>query len=454
MNSLLRATRGPQRQLLCAAKSYHIAVVGSGPSALYALKYMLPTTKAPGLATSVTVFEELPTPFGLVRSGVAPDHEDVKNVQNDFTHTIETSPVPVTFRGSTKVGGAELSELKAAYDAVILAHGCGSGSKLDLPGSPAANVVSSIDVVRWYNGHPYASESSPLPVVEGRPLEVVIVGTGNVSIDIARVLLKGDLLTPSDVTTGALADLKARTSAGVRVRILNRRGLAQSAFTIKEIRELIKLQAPAAFTFTVTEEDVELGLNPASEEELRESRPKKRIVDLLRKEVVMPEAEVEALAAAGDRSLAIDYLYSPCAVSADDEGNIKSLTIERQSLSGEAGSQRATGTGETKEVPCDLLIFSTGYKGEPLKGLEDHFSGGCYVHSRGHIKDNVYCTGWIKRGATGIVGSNIADARETVATIKERLEGMAAKAQPTVRYGEGVSWEGWKKIEEYEATHG
>ncbi len=326
------------------------------------------------------------------------------------------------------------------YSGVILAHGADSDNQLDIPGSNLQGVESARHFVNWYNGHPdYVGISDDETFNLSKVQDVVVVGQGNVALDCARILTKSvDELEVSDITSKAVQTLKSsRVNA---VTVLGRRGHVQSAFTIKEFRELSRLDGVGLH---VLPSDIAAGLTAASQTELENNRPKKRIVELI-------QSVAAATRKDGDRkAISVRFLLSPVAFLGDEQGKLCGIKVQRNRLEGEPTSQRAVPLEEEATViPCQLVLQSIGYKCRPLSerlpfnrrsntmphsqgrvlnahvarlgGAEERFA--CISTSGAEVVRGLYVAGWLKRGPTGIVGSNINDAKETVASVLSDLK--------------------------------
>ena len=436
-----------------------VAVVGAGPAGFYASKYL--TSSVLKRITQSTTFndddrfawsgididliERLPTPYGLVRYGVAPDHPEVKNVENDFAALFnkqdESHNSSIHFYGNVDVGKQiPLSKLQSLYDIVILAYGCQAADKrLHIPGEDTLKgVLSAREFVAWYNGHPEFQHIGD--IVEDclwknkpdssetciSPARVVVIGQGNVALDVARVLAKGKPgLIDTDTPTSVLNCLRGGVS---HVSVVGRRGHVQGAFTIKELRELTKLKKEGHnVSFVVRKEELEMGMTDASIEELKGpgGRPKSRI-DKLLFDTAVPSSDAE-------KSVEIRFLLNPThfAPHESDVSKVGHVLCERTRLEGDCGKQRPVGTGEMEELPADLVLVSIGYRGMPLEGMDelDFFDSRSSTVKNDHGKlpgeNNLFVTGWIKRGPTGIIGTNIMDAKDTVNSVMKYLERSA-----------------------------
>lgn len=428
-----------------------MAVVGSGPSAFYTSKYLM--KQAP---VAVDMFERLPTPFGLVRSGVAPDHAEVKNVVNDFADVARLAPF--RFFGNVNVGAdVSLSDLRRHYDAVVLCTGAQSERTLGIPGEGLAGVVGAPAFVQWYNSHPDYASLQPREPGE----TAVVIGQGNVAIDVARVLVRSpEEMHRTDIDPRAQTLIASWQQRGLRtVHVVGRRGFIQAAFTNKELRELDNLEDVLA---VVDPEELQLCRNPASEEELAKSRMKKRSLGILEK---MAD-NFSQLTSTSKRVIRLHFLRSPSEILADEGGQgVAGIRLDRTELQGSAGSQRAAlaSSGDRVDLPCELVVRSVGFDLQPFEGLpmDDR---GSVPHLQGRVEDpegGLYVSGWLKRGPTGIIASNIADAQETagriLADFKERAPAGDPAAVEAILAGSGsqvVSFADWEKIEAHEARQG
>ena len=437
--------------------TFKVAIVGSGPSGCYTAKYLksaLPDCR-------IDIVERLPTPYGLVRYGVAPDHPAVKNVQNDFDAVLQDNH----FYANVNVGSDEtsisLDDLRKRYHATVLAYGCDDDRGLSIENS--ALTLSAREFVAWYNGHPDFQHLT-LP---SNIRKAVIVGQGNVAIDCARILSKSkEELFDTDICQHAL-DSSIGDSVP-HVTIVGRRGPVQGAFTIKELRELTQLPGTK---FVVKAEEVN-NLNSASEQELQQARPKQRILKLLQKVAAGNSNGAQDDDSDIKKEIHLRFNLSPYTVNANaEDGSIEALVCEYTELQGEAGAQKAVGTGEFETLPADLVLVSIGYKGRPISGLEGFFdeSRGVVRNEHGKIdcagdgKGGLYASGWLKRGPSGIIGTNIPDAKDTVASIVHDLKDGDDVSPERVDDGieelleergvEYVTWEGFQRLDAEEKAN-
>ncbi len=422
----------------------HVAVIGSGPSGFYAAQALLES----GQPVQVDMFERLPVPFGLVRHGVAPDHQKLKEVAAVFQEIAQHPRF--RFFGNVEIGSAiSLDLLRAHYHAVIVACGASAGRRLGIPGEDLPGVHAASDFVAWYNGHPDAQHLS----FDLSQEAAVVVGNGNVALDVCRILVKSvDELRHSDITERALDCLAA--SRVREVHLVGRRGPAQAQFTTRELREfgMLDICAPV-----VAPQD--LVLNPASAEEL--AHPDRagaaRNMKILQQFGATPPAK--------DRLCHFRFLLNPRA--AEGEGRLQRVVLDRTVLEGDAFGQRAMSSGERVTIEAGLLFRCIGYRGAPLCGL--HFddargiipnAGGRVVGAKGDVERGLYVTGWIKRGPSGTIGTNRACAIDTVDRLLEDLS-----AGPTRKTGRAavdhrlqglttVDMAGWARIDQAERTLG
>lgn len=410
----------------------HIAIIGSGPAGYYTAEA---AQKQWGDGVRVDVFDMLPVPFGLIRTGVAPDHQSIKGVSRRYESTALTENV--RFVGNVTIGeDVSIAELGSLYDAVVLATGAPNDKPAGVPGEGLDNVFGSAAFVGWYNGHPQFAKLNP--DLSGR--RAVVIGNGNVALDVARILTKtpGEF-TGSDIVAHALHALeKSRIE---HVTILGRRGPHQIAMTPKELGELAHLQraCPRVNPADLPAEDEDLFLEPGQ----------RKSVAHLRGFAAIPE-EFRA-----DKPVEIefDFFASPKAILG--EGKVTGIEIERTALDGDG---RASGTGEVYSLPCDLIITCIGYKSSPIPGVPFEESAGRFANDEGRILPGLYCVGWARRGPSGTIGTNRPDGFAVVEKIVEDIEsgalghgGKAGRAGfdtlAEARNLDVVTFRDWKKIE-------
>ncbi|XP_004503452.1 NADPH:adrenodoxin oxidoreductase, mitochondrial [Cicer arietinum] len=438
-----------------------VCVVGSGPAGCYTAEKMLKARQE----AQVDIIDRLPTPFGLVRSGVAPDHPETKIVVNQFSRVAQHERC--SFFGNVTLGSSiSLAELRKLYHVVVLAYGAESDRSLGIPGENLKGILSAREFVWWYNGHP-----------DGRNLDpdlkstdtAVIFGQGNVALDVARILLRPTTeLATTDIASHALATLE---ESSIRVvYLVGRRGPAQAACTAKELREVLGIH-----NLDISIQESDLLLTPADEEELKNNRIHRRIFELLSK------AATSRPRHAGQRQLRFVFFRKPDSFleSKDSTGHVSGVRIEKTVLKGVGpGKQIAVGTGEFEDIKCGMVLKSIGYKSVPVDGLPFDHKKGIVPNERGRVlsdtsdtavlEEGLYVCGWLKRGPTGIVATNLYCAEETVSSILEDLEkGVLISSTAVPKSGRDgllkllhdrnvriVSFNDWEKIDSEERRLG
>lgn len=401
-----------------------VAVVGAGPSGVYAAEALTRRSRSEDLDVRVAVLDRLPVPFGLVRYGVAPDHPSIRSIRGTLERTLDAAGV--TFYGDVQVGrDLSVEELRASVDAVVYAYGAGSDRRLGIPGEDLPGSVAAPELVTWYTGHPdvhpddgSAAAGHPwVPGLLSTAREVVVVGAGNVALDVVRVLVRGvDELAATDMPDEVLAALGSRTVTDVHV--LARRGPAYTAFTTKELRELGEL------------DDLDVVLDPADlvlDESSRLVAETDRVA--ARNLAVMAEWAQRPTGGARHR-VHLHFWTSPLAVAGTDQ--VEGVQVTRSAIDAE-GLVRPVGDAWT--ISAQLVVRAVGYRGLRLAGVPYDERTGRIPHSEGRvIRDGAfstgeYVTGWIKRGPTGVIGTNRSDAVETVASLLDDVE--AGTLQPS-----------------------
>ncbi|HET9629957.1 MAG TPA: FAD-dependent oxidoreductase [Novosphingobium sp.] len=409
----------------------HLAIIGSGPAGYYTAEAAL---KRWGDDVRIDVFDRLPVPYGLIRSGVAPDHQSIKAVSKRYEGVALSENV--RFIGNVTVGpDVTIAELQGLYDAVILATGAPNDRPLDLPGEHLGNVFGSAAFVGWYNGHPQFAGLDP----DLSGTTAIVIGMGNVALDVARILAKTRAeFAGSDIVAHALGQLdRSRLN---HVVILGRRGPHQIAMTPKELGELGHLAraCPRVARADLPAEDEDILLEPG----LRKS------VTLLRGFAAIPESFRE------DKPVEIDFDFfaSPRALIGK-HGKVTGVEVERTLV--EKG--RAVGTGETYVVPASLVVSCIGYQTSPIAGVPFDERAGRFANDEGRIVEGLYCVGWARRGPTGTIGTNRPDGYAVIDRIADDQPHAAAKAggggfdDLAARRGlTVVRFRDWKKIEEAE----
>ncbi|MFH1815067.1 MAG: FAD-dependent oxidoreductase [Pseudomonadota bacterium] len=392
-----------------AGQPLRVAIIGSGPSGFYAAEALL----ASGLDVEIDLLERLPVPYGLVRFGVAPDHAKLKSVSAVFAQ-IAADP-KLRFFGNVALGrDVTADELAMMYHAVIVACGAGADRTLGIPGEDLPGVHAAGDFVGWYNGSP---DHAHLAFDLSQEVAVVI-GQGNVAIDVCRILARPvDELRRTDIAQHALDAL-----AGSRIRdihLVGRRGPVQAKFTPKELRELGTLPGWQPVVDPVA---LEPGEACRQELTLPHIVHAAKNLDILRGFAARP---MEA-----GRRIHLHFLRAPAALHGDER--VRRLALAAQRLVGEPGAQSAVATGEQFELDAGLVFRSVGYRGTALPGLPFDARAGVIPNAGGRIVDAAgtplpgwYVTGWIKRGPTGVIGTNRADSLDTVAGLLQDVPGFA-----------------------------
>lgn len=446
-----------------------VCVVGSGPAGFYVTDKLL---RSCGEYVRVDLIDRLPSPYGLARSGVAPDHQDTKNVINGFKE--ELKDPRVSFLGNVNVGkDVSLGELRSLYHAVVLAYGAEGDKRLNIPGEDLPGVYSAREFVWWYNGHP---DTASMPVDLSRVTSAAVLGVGNVALDCARVLLRpaADLMV-TDIASHAMQQLRSSGTV-CDVHLLARRGPLQAACTPKELKELVNLAGLRAVA-----EPSQLALSTAEQQVMKAVRLKRRVFELISSAV-----SASGTPSALERRLHFQFYRAPVEVLPDAEGRARAVRAEVTRLEPvEGGDVVAKGTGQFVEVEAQLVLKSIGYRSLPIPGLPFDHRSGTVPNTCGRVlqaadaasppgpsaapgvEPALYVCGWLKRGPTGIIGTNLVDAEETVAAM---VEDSPAWAHPAGRAGlcgtDGlrallasrsvrvVPYAGWERIDEAELAAG
>lgn len=453
-----------------------MAIIGSGPAGFYTAYRVMGKIKD----CKVDMYEHLPTPFGLVRYGVAPDHPEVKNCQEKFREVAESPNF--NFIGNIKIGSEPsslpLKILLPQYNAILFAYGASKDRQLGIPGEDLKGIYSARAFVGWYNGLPEYADLKP---DLGQGEEAMIIGQGNVALDVARMLLSDvQQLRETDITEEALEVL--RKSQVKRVMVLGRRGPAQAAFTTKEVRELLALPSKPYFN-PIPPHLLPSNPNPG----IPLPRAQKRLLDILQKGSTSSSASSPT---AGQKSWSLDFLMSPIHFSPDSSNTaqLATLTCQKNRFSGITDVLRKD--AKTEVIPDVCTTFSAqvafrsiGYKSEALQGFDDPTIGIPFDDRRGIICNDgigrilnaeqnhvpgMYCAGWVKRGPTGVIASTMADAFTTADAIAvdwhSRIplhflkgggpgwEGLREEAER--RGCRRVSWEDWMRIDKEERRRG
>jgi ferredoxin/flavodoxin---NADP+ reductase len=438
-----------------AERPLRVAIVGAGPAGYYTADHLL---RQEGLVAEVDMFDRLPTPYGLVRLGVAPDHQKIKSVTAVFDK-VAAQP-RFRFFGGVELGrDLTVDDLRRHYHQIVYSTGAQTDRRMGIPGEDLRGSHPATEFVAWYNGHPDFRDHQ-FDLSQER---AAIVGVGNVAVDVARILSRSvEELAKTDIADYALDAL--RQSRIKEVYLLGRRGPAQAAFTNPEIRELGEL--PHA-DLVVLPEEVEL--DPLSRQALESSqdRATSKKVEILQEFARRPPA-------GKPRRLTVRFLVSPVEVRGGSGGQVTGLRLVRNKLvANETGSLQARPTDEFEDLPVGLVFRSVGYKGVPLPDVPFHENWGVILNERGRVLDpetkkprlGEYAAGWIKRGPTGVIGTNKPDAAETVAgmvedvaqgrvlepltTDREAIARLVSERQP-----DHVSYEDWRRLDQLEVGRG
>jgi ferredoxin--NADP+ reductase len=408
----------------------HVAVIGSGPAGYYSAEAL---QKAFGEAVRIDVIDRLPVPYGLIRFGVAPDHQSIKAVYRRYEKVALSETV--RFVGNVLVGrDISIAELVELYDAVILATGAPVDRPLGIAGGDLPGVVGSAAFVGWYNGHPEFAELDP-------PLEVAaaaVIGNGNVALDVARILSKTRAEFQGSDIVGHALDALERSEVR-RIHVLGRRGPHQIAMTPKELGELGHLEAAAP--------RVEPGDFPPEGDDALLEPGMRKSVGHLRSFASLPQ----------DKAKTIEFDFFAMPVAVEGEGRAERLIVERTRLSEDL---RSVGTGERYAIECGLVVSCIGYQTPPIEGVPYEHGRGRFANHSGVIGEGLYCVGWARRGPTGTIGTNRPDGYEVADTIFAALgHGVSGKfGRPgldALLDGRGVdvvTFRDWQKIEAAEAA--
>ncbi len=412
----------------------HIAIIGSGPAGYYTAEA---AQKHWGDDVRVDVFDMLPVPYGLIRTGVAPDHQSIKGVSRRYETTALSSNV--RFVGNVMIGkDVSVAELQQLYDAVVLATGAPNDRKLDIAGNDLGNVIGSAAFVGWYNGHPQFAQLDP----DLSSDTAVVIGMGNVALDVARILAKTCAeFDGSDIVQHAL-DVLDRSRLK-RIVVLGRRGPHQIMMTPKELGELSHLSRAAP---RVDPQD----LPDPGEDALLEPGLRKSVTHL-RSFAAIPASHYADLPV----EIEFDFFASPKAILGRDR--VEGVEIERTTV--EAG--RAVSTGETYVIPAGLVVACIGYRSSPIPNVPFDEREGRFANDAGRILPGLYCVGWARRGPSGTIGTNRPDGFSVIEKIAEdaaagTLGSGGKRGRPgfdalaAARGLDVVTFSDWKKIEEAE----
>ena len=432
-------------------ESIKVAIVGSGPAAFYAAEHL---QKKLGERVFIDMFEKLPTPHGLVRSGVAPDHQKIKSVARVFDR-IASNP-QFRFFGLVEFGKhVTLEDLHSHYHQIVFATGAQTDRKMGIPGEDLIGSRTATEFVAWYNSHP---EHTGLDFdLSGK--KVIIVGVGNVAVDVARILsLARGEMEKTDIADYAFEKL---AKSGIReIHMLGRRGPAQAAFTNPELRELENLEDA---DLLVLPDEAELDALTLEQLERKPDRAAQTKIELIKKASERVPSK--------SKKIIIRFLVSPVEIIAGEDNRVKSVKVVKNRLyRSDDGSLRPKPTDETEEIPADLVFRSVGYRGIPLPDVPFDDSWGIIPNEKGRILEKtggnplpgLYATGWIKRGPTGVIGTNKTDSGETVACMVEDIE-TEEVLSPKLTSPESIkellekkhiSYDEWLRVDSFEKKEG
>lgn len=442
-------------QMGTEASPLRVAVIGAGPAGFYAAEHLLKHKQA---IVSVDMFDRLPTPFGLVRGGVAPDHQKIKAITARYT---QTARLPrFRFFGNVELGKhLTLEDLRRHYHQIVYATGAQTDRRLGIPGEDLDGSHSATEFVAWYNGHPDYRDLT-FDLSQER---VGVIGVGNVAVDVARILCRTvDELAKTDIADYALDAL--RMSRVREVYMLGRRGPAQAAFTNPEVKELGELRDADVW---VPPDEAQLDEHSRRHLNANPERETERKVEIL-------QDFSKRISTGKTRRLILRFLVSPIEIVGDEFGHVKALRLMRNRLTPRAdGHLNPEATGEVEDLPVGLVFRSVGYHGVALAGVPFHERWGVIHNEGGRVTDletrepvvGEYTAGWIKRGPTGVIGTNKADAQETVEhMIEDAASGRildpptpdpsAIEALLAVRQPDTVTFEDWDLLDRLEMSRG
>ncbi|HZU69671.1 MAG TPA: FAD-dependent oxidoreductase [Ktedonobacteraceae bacterium] len=439
-------------QIATPARPLRVAIIGSGPAGFYAAESLL---KKRDIALTIDIFNRFPTPFGLVRDGVAPDHQSIKAVIRVFDKLL--ADPRVRFFGNVTYGvDIHHKELKQFYDQIIYAIGAQADRRMGIPGEDLPNSYPATSFVGWYNGHP---DYRDLPI-DLSCERAVVVGNGNVAMDVTRILvLSPQVLEKTDIARYALE--KLRESKIREVVVLGRRGAAQASFSTPEIKELGKLEG-----VDVIVDPKNIELDPASQAVIEEDRTARANVEVLHEYATRAEHTAP-------RRITLRFLASPVEIIGEN-GRIKALKIEQNELVVDAnGALRAKGTGNYEIIEAGLILRSIGYRSLPIEGVPfdtatstiNNIAGRVVQPSSGEVVPGEYVVGWAKRGPTGLIGNNKPDSAATVESMLQdlsKLEGINDEFRDPSRIEaflrergiDYVTYQDWKILDQYEVACG
>jgi ferredoxin--NADP+ reductase len=399
---------------------YKVAIVGAGPAGYFAAQ-ALQNLQSDELTFSIDLIERLPTPWGLVRSGVAPDHPKIKTVAKVFEKVATAGNVRL-FAHVELGKDISLEDLKARYDAVVIATGSSLGKKLGIPGEDLPGSMSAATFVPWYNAHPDFKDES----VDLSTSTAVVIGAGNVAMDVARMLaLEPSELDPTDTADHAIAAFK---SSAVRTVVISaRRGAEHAAFTSPELRELPKLEHTNVIIEARDITDALVRVGDDIEKDVKSNLDAMALI-------------ADQVPAGHERTMKFQFLATPTEIRG--EGKVQEVIFTK------------TGTDEEFSIKCGLVITAIGYEADPLAGIR--YERGKVVNTDGRVADNVYVVGWAKRGPSGVIGTNKSDSSDVMKLLVEDLKSPKSAGDITELLGAAVvvSQSHWEAINAAEIAAG
>ncbi len=432
-----------------------VAIIGSGPAGFYAAGHLL---KRKNIVVEVDMYDRLPTPFGLVRHGVAPDHPKIKSVTKAYDRI--ASNARFRFFGFVELGkDIFVDDLRNHYHQIIYATGAQTDKRLNIPGIDLQNSHAATEFVAWYNGHPDYRDCQ----YDLSQKAAAVIGVGNVAIDVARILCR----TEAELRATDIADyaLEALINSQIKtVYLIGRRGPAQAAFTNPEIKEIGEMEGAHAVTLPA-----EATLDPLSQEMLDSEgdRVTKRKVEIL-------QSYAGQQSSGKERKLIVRFLVSPTELGGDESGRVTRMRLVHNELyKTEAGTLRPRATEHFEDLDVGLVFRSIGYRGVPLEGVPFRDDWGVILNQDGRVLDpetdspvlGEYATGWIKRGPSGVIGTNKPDAAETVELMMEDLaagrhllpinpEIASIETLVQQRRPDHFSYGDWQRLDELEVAKG
>lgn len=401
-------------------KSYKIAIVGAGPAGYFAAQ-ALQNLATEELSFAIDMIERLPTPWGLVRSGVAPDHPKIKTVAKVFEKIANTEGFRL-FANVELGSDLTIEQLKERYDAVVIATGSARGKKLGIPGEDLPGSLSAATFVPWYNAHPDFKDEE----IDLTSETAVVIGAGNVAMDVARMLaLEPSELDPTDTADHAIDALKK--SAIRTVVISARRGPEYAAFTSPELRELPKLEHT---NVVMQPGDIAAALLRAGDEIEKDTKSNLDAMTLIS----------ESEPTSHDRTMTFQFLATPIEIKGD--GKVEEVVFQR------------TGGDETFSIKCGLVITAIGYEAASLEGIP--YERGKVVNIDGYVSDNLFVVGWAKRGPSGVIGTNKSDAADVMKLLVSKLEEPKSAGDITeiIAHNKVVTQMHWEQINAAEVAAG